>query len=97
MPDFAALALTHALCNALAEVRPLYKEEVITCLENWHDLKSEFEPDLDRLARGDPRLKDLQASAYAQWLAWQKENSDLVDEMRRRAVSEVTANETPIY
>lgn len=85
MPDLLALALTHAICNAVTEVRPLTDREVKVCLHNWHDLKSQFEPDLGTAEFGDPDLGRLQSSAYAQWKAWERDNPGLAAELREEA------------
>lgn len=85
MPDLLALALTHAICNATTEVRALSETEAKYCLSNWHDLKSEFEPDLNTTEFGDPALRELQSSAYQKWKAWERDNPDIAGDLREKA------------
>ncbi|MEL6644707.1 MAG: hypothetical protein AAFQ79_12295 [Pseudomonadota bacterium] len=85
MPDLLALALTHAICNATTEVRPLSETEAKYCLVNWHNLKSQFEPDLQTTEFGDPALRDLHHSAYQKWKAWERDNPEIADDLRQQA------------
>ncbi|MEL7113184.1 MAG: hypothetical protein AAGK93_09635, partial [Pseudomonadota bacterium] len=66
-----------------AQVRLKLRFQVVPVVQA--DLKSQFEPDLGTAEFGDPDLRRLQSSAYAQWKAWERDNPDIAAKLREEA------------